>query len=435
MFWRCNDLFTPVGETTLNTQSPLPQQQATVKRPSLVGGTAIIAGTVIGAGMFSLPVVSAGMGFTWSLLCLLLTWFCMLHSGLLVLETNLNFAPGTSFDTFIGQVLGPRWNLLNNLTLVFVLYILSYAFISGGGSIMSQTLFSATGLELPPRVSGFLFALLIALIVWLGTAMVSRITSLLVAGMVISFAWSILHLVKGVQPALLLDIKPEYMVYSLAALPVYLTSFGFHTNVPSLVKYYGKDPKRVWLCLVYGTLIALATYVTWQVVTLGQIPRDEFRPIVAQGGNIGTMVAAISSHQKDALVLVVLNTFANLAVVSSFLGGALGLFDYIADKFKFDDGYAGRLKSTAVTFLPPTLASLVFPNGFIFAIGFAGLAATVFAIIIPARAAQVSRRSLGTPLFRVWGGNVLLNFLLLYGAGIAVVQLLATIGILPVFGR
>ena len=39
----------------------------TVTRPSLFGGVVIIGGTIIGAGMFSLPVVMSGAWFFWSL--------------------------------------------------------------------------------------------------------------------------------------------------------------------------------------------------------------------------------------------------------------------------------------------------------------------------------------------------------------------------------
>ncbi|OAF20939.1 hypothetical protein AXK30_25920 [Escherichia coli] len=44
--------------------------------PSLLGGVVIIGGTIIGAGMFSLPVVMSGAWFFWSMggadLCLVL---------------------------------------------------------------------------------------------------------------------------------------------------------------------------------------------------------------------------------------------------------------------------------------------------------------------------------------------------------------------------
>ncbi len=403
--------------------------------PSLIGGTAIVTGTVIGAGMFSLPVVSAGMGFLWSFMWLALTGFCMLHTALLILETNLNYEPGASFDTFIGQTLGPRWNMLNNVMLVFVLYVLCYAFISGGASSAAQTLRASMNLDLSPVVSVVLYSLLVAVIVWIGTSTVSRVTTVIVVGMVVSFALSIAQLMSGTTPALLLDVKTDYFVYSFAALPVYLASFGFHTNVPSLLKFYGKEPAAISKCLVYGTVISLGVYTVWQAVTLGQIPRDEWQPIIEQGGNIGPMVAAISGQDKTGMLMPLLTTFANLAVISSFLGGALGLFDFVADACGFKDDHFGRLKSTALTFLPPTVICMLFPNGFILAIGFVGLAAVVFAIIIPVKAAKVSRQKLGNPLFRVWGGNALLYFLLGYGVLVATCHILGLTGQLPEFGR
>ncbi|MBT3833464.1 MAG: hypothetical protein HOB98_21325 [Gammaproteobacteria bacterium] len=45
------------------------------KSPSLAAGITIVAGTAVAAGMFSLPVVSSGMWFSWSILLLALTWF------------------------------------------------------------------------------------------------------------------------------------------------------------------------------------------------------------------------------------------------------------------------------------------------------------------------------------------------------------------------
>lgn len=44
----------------------------TATRPSLFGGVVIIGGTIIGAGMFSLPVVMSGAWFFWSLAALVL---------------------------------------------------------------------------------------------------------------------------------------------------------------------------------------------------------------------------------------------------------------------------------------------------------------------------------------------------------------------------
>ncbi|HCW1097128.1 TPA: tryptophan permease, partial [Pseudomonas aeruginosa] len=59
--------------------------QTPSRRPSLLGGSMIIAGTAVGAGMFSLPIAMSGIWFGWSVAVFLLTWFCMLLSGMMIL--------------------------------------------------------------------------------------------------------------------------------------------------------------------------------------------------------------------------------------------------------------------------------------------------------------------------------------------------------------
>ncbi|MFT4826156.1 MAG: tryptophan-specific transport protein [Halioglobus sp.] len=400
---------------------------------SLIVGISIIAGTSVGAGMFSLPIVSSGMWFSWSVLLLIFTWFCMFHSSLMILEANLNFEPGTSFDTFVRATLGSRWNAINGLTLVFVLYILTYAYISGGGSIVSHTVESTLGVSIPPMVAGLSFAAVLAFIVWFSTGLVGRMTAVLLGGMAVTFILSVGDLGTRVQLPVLLENKPGYALFLLAAVPYFLTSFGFHGNVPSLMKYYGKDPARIRKCLLFGSLISLVVYLLWHIVTLGNISREEFKPIIAAGGNIGDLTSALSLIANSTRLTALLNAFANFAVVSSFLGVTLGLFDYIADKFKFDDSRIGRFKTAVITFLPPTIGGIFFPHGFIYAIGLAGLCAAIWGTIVPALSAKVSREKFGNPHYRVWGGNGLVYFMFFYGGVLIVCYGLAAVGLLPVF--
>ncbi len=96
--------------------------------------------------------------------------------------------------------------------------------------------------------------------------------------------------------------------------------------------------------------------------------------------------------------------FAYLAIATSFLGVTLGLFDYLADVFKWDDSTAGRSKTAALTFLPPLVACLLFPTGFVTAIGYVGLAAAVWTAITPAMLLYKARKEVSAKprLSRVW---------------------------------
>ncbi|MEM8142236.1 aromatic amino acid transport family protein, partial [Morganella morganii] len=93
------------------------------------------------------------------------------------------------------------------------LYILTYAYISGGGSIIGYTLSSGLGVTLPEKLAGLLFALAVALVVWWSTRAVDRITTLMLGGMIITFGLSISGLLGRIQPAILFNSGEPDAVY------------------------------------------------------------------------------------------------------------------------------------------------------------------------------------------------------------------------------
>ncbi|MFA3761625.1 tryptophan permease [Yersinia sp. 2466 StPb PI] len=405
-----------------------------LSRPSVLGGAMIVAGTAVGAGMFSIPIVTAGVWFSGSVILLIYTWACMLISGLMILEANLNYPTGASFHTMVQDLLGKIWSSINGLSITFVLYILTYAYISAGGSIISHTLQNVVGIG--QTGAGFIFVLLVAFIVWLSTRAVDRLSTILIGGMVITFVMSVGDMFSHVQSAILFnqtDSSAHYLPYALAALPYLLTSFGYHGNVPGLVKYYHKDSKAVVRSLLYGTLIALIIYVLWQYAIQGNIARDAFKQVIADGGNIGSLLKQMDTISTSQATSQLLNAFSYMALASSFLGVSLGLFDYIADFFKFSDTRNGRTKSALITFVPPTLGALLFPNGFLYAIGFAGLAATIWAVIVPALMARASRKRFPLAVYRAPGGRLMIGFIILFGLINAITHIAALLGWLPVY--
>jgi tryptophan-specific transport protein len=394
------------------------------KSPSLLGGAMIIAGTAIGAGMLANPTSTAGVWFIGSILALIYTWFCMTTSGLMILEANLHYPTGASFDTIVKDLLGKGWNGLNGLSVAFVLYILTYAYITSGGGITQNLLNQAFGsaesaVDIGRTSGSLIFCLVLAAFVWLSTKAVDRFTTALIGGMVIAFFLSTAGLLGSVKSDVLLNSvatgEQQYLPYLLTALPVCLVSFGFHGNVPSLVKYYHRDGGRVMKSIFIGTGLALVIYILWQLAIQGNLPRSEFAPVIEKGGDVSALLEALHKYIETDYIAVILNFFAYMAIASSFLGVTLGLFDYIADLLRFDDSFAGRSKTALVTFLPPLLLSLQFPYGFVIAIGYAGLAATIWAAIVPALLVRASRQKFPQASYKVYGGNFMIGFIILFG--------------------
>ncbi|WDL75584.1 tryptophan permease [Helicobacter winghamensis] len=413
----------------------------TKQNPSVFGGTMIIAGTAIGAGMLALPTISAGMWLWYSLGLMALTWLLMLLSAQALLEVNLYYAPGSSFHTLVKDNLGKFWNLVNGLSVAFVLYILIYAYVSGGGSMVMHTSMAVFGYEPPKALAGLFFGILLSGCVWWSTYLVDRLSVVLIGGMVLTFIFAMSGMLGEVKLANLLNVNSDdspYEIFIFVALSTYLTSFCFHASVPSLVKYFGKEPKRINKCLVYGTLITLFAYLVWIVACDGNIARADFKEVIAQGGNVSHLIAAASSNLNGAFLLRMLEAFAFLAVVTSFLGAGLGLFDYIADLCGFDDSRLGRTKTLLVSFAPPILLEMLFPNGFLVAIGWAGLAATIWSVIIPALLLKANRKRLEKlpqeqGAFRVKGGDFTIYILLVFGCVVGVCHILYVLNYLPMY--
>ncbi|MEG2643022.1 low affinity tryptophan permease TnaB [Citrobacter meridianamericanus] len=384
-------------------------------------GIMVIAGTVIGGGMFALPVDLAGAWFFWGAFILIISWFSMLHSGLLLLEANLNYPVGSSFNTITKDLIGNKWNVISGATVAFVLYILTYAYISANGAIISETISMQSDGHVNPRIIGVCTALFVATVLWFSSLAASRITSLFLGIKILAFVivfgslffqvdYSILSGVSGVN-----EESRSFFPYIFMAIPVCLASFGFHGNIPSLIICYGKKKDKLIKSVVLGSFLALVVYLFWLYCTMGNIPRESFKGIIASGGNVDALVGSFLGTNQSGVIEFCLLVFSNLAVASSFFGVTLGLFDFLADLFKFDNSHSGRFKTVMLTFLPPTVLYLLFPNGFIYGIGGAGLCATIWAVIIPAVLALKSRQKFPNQMFTVWGGRIIPAVVIIFG--------------------
>ena len=162
------------------------------------------------------------------------------------------------------------------------------------------------------------------------------------------------------------------------------------------------------------------------------MPREQFAPVIAAGGDLDVLLPALSSVIQSENVNHAIRAFSMAAILSSFIGVGLGVFDFLADFFKFKNDAAGRTKSWLATFIPPLVLSLLFPTGFLIAIGYAGAVATIWTCIMPALLVRESRRR-GHEGFTAPGGTFMVAFVFLFGIAVAVLHILNMMGKLPIY--
>ena len=91
--------------------------------------------------------------------------------------------------------------------------------------------------------------------------------------------------------------------------------------------------------------------------------------LLANHAGLNGLLQALREMVASPHVELAVHLFADLALATSFLGVALGLFDYLADLFQRSNTVGGRLQTGAITFLPPLAFALFYPRGFVMALG------------------------------------------------------------------
>ncbi|MCG6402482.1 aromatic amino acid transport family protein [Vibrio fluvialis] len=396
----------------------------------LLGSTLIIAGTTIGAGMLALPLASAGIGFSTSLMIMLALWALMAFTALLMVEIHQYADKDATLHTLAKQILGNKGKWIATFAMLFLFYALCAAYIAGGGAQFTNRISEFTGLEVSGPTGTLIFTLIVAAVVTIGTSTVDRVNRLLFAGKMVAMVMVLTFLAPNVSQSYLLSM-PLGQGLIVASIPVIFTSFGFHGSIPAIVNYLDGHTPSLRKAIVVGSAIPLVIYVFWQVVTLGVVSQ----PDLVDNAGLSALIGTLSQTVHQSNLGHVIGIFADLALLTSFLGVSLGLFEFMGDTIRKKDGNMNRIVASLVTFTPPLMFALFYPQGFIMALGYAAIALAVLAIFLPlVMVARVRRQANSNDYYQVMGGTPALAITGVVGILIVGAQLLITVGVLPSLG-
>lgn len=398
-----------------------------------VGSILIVAGTTIGAGMLAMPLASAGVGFGITLVLLLSLWALMCYTALLLLEVYQHVPADTGLGSLALRYLGRYGQWVTGFSMLFLMYALTAAYISGAGELLASSLGDWFNLDLPPSAGTLLFTLVGGGVICVGTALVDLFNRFLFSAKIIFLVIMLALLMPHIHQMNLLTL-PLQQGLALSAIPVIFTSFGFHGSVPSIVSYMQGDVRKLRRIFIIGSFIPLVAYIFWQLATLGSIESPVFSALLANHAGLNGLLQAIREVVASPHVELAVHLFADLALATSFLGVALGLFDYLADLFQRKNTTGGRLQTGVITFVPPLAFALFYPQGFVMALGYAGVALAVLALIIPSLLTMKSRQQHPDAPYRVAGGKPALWLVFACGIAVILVQALIATGLLPSVG-
>lgn len=398
-----------------------------------LGSIFIVAGTTIGAGMLAMPLAAAGVGFGVTLVLLLSLWGLMCYTALLLLEVYQHVPADTGLGTIARRYLGRYGQWVTGFSMLFLMYALTAAYMTGAGELLASSLSAWTGMTVAPAAGVLLFTVIAGGVVCIGTSLVDLFNRFLFSAKIVFLVVMLMLLLPHIQHVNLLTLPLEKGL-ALSAIPVIFTSFGFHGSVPSIVSYMKGDVGRLRRVFIIGSAIPLIAYILWQLATLGSIDSTTFVGMLAEQAGLNGLLQALRDVVASPHVELAVHLFADLALATSFLGVSLGLFDYIADLFARRNTPSGRLQTGAITFLPPLAFALFYPRGFVMALGYAGVALAVLALLVPSLLAWRSRKLHPHGEYRVAGGALALWLVMGCGLLIVGIQFAISAGILPEVG-
>ncbi len=380
-----------------------------------------------------MPLASAGVGFGVTTGLLFGLWALMCYTALLLLEVYQHVPADTGLGSLARRYLGRAGQWLTGASMLFLMYALTAAYISGAGELLAASLNQWFHLTLPAAGGVLLFTLTGGCIICIGTFLVDLFNRFLFSAKIIFLVVMLALLIPHIHQINLLTL-PLSQGLALSAIPVIFTSFGFHGSVPSIVNYMNGDMRKLKRIFIIGSFIPLVAYLFWQMATLGSIDSPVFHALLADHSGLNGLLQAIRTVVASGHVELAVHLFADFALATSFLGVALGLFDYLADLFGRRNSPAGRLQTGAITFLPPLAFALFYPRGFVMALSYAGVALAVLALIVPSLLVMKSRQQHPDAQWRVAGGTPALWLVFSCGIGIILIQAAIACGWLPEVG-
>ena len=396
-----------------------------------LGSTLITSGTMIGAGMLAMPLTSAGIGFTFTVVLLVLLWILLTYSALLFVEVYQTAEHDAGIGTLAAQYFGRPGRIVATSVLMIFLYALLSAYVTGGGAILASTLPDFATPDLKMKGSILAFTIFFGIFVAIGTSFVDALNRFLFIAMIAA-----LFIVLGLMiPEIKIDnlmAMPIDKALLISASPVFFTAFGFHGSIPCLNKYLYGAVQALRFSIIVGSAITLVGYLLWQFSTHGVLSQTRFLEILNQDPTLNGLIEAVRVITGSTIIAAVVKIFSALALITSFLGVALGLLECIDDLLKraFNIS-ANRLSLGFLTFLPPLLFAFFYPEGFILALGYAGQMFAFYAVVLPAALVWKARHQHPNLPYRVPGGSGLLLFVSILGIIIVSIPFLIKLDVLP----
>lgn len=347
----------------------------------LFGSALILSGTALGAGMLGIPMALAQFGFTVSLVLMLVIFIGTTYGALLLAEACTKTPQNGGMNSVAQLSLGTSGKYFINFFFYMLLICILVAYILGIGDLF-HNLLSGMGFNVSQPVCYTVFSFLMAVVIIAGKSYIdglNRVLFILMIAMLLTVVATLFTHIQFDYLAQTPDFQWQNVVKHSTTI---FTSFASMVVIPSLVMYNKEaTPKQIRNMVLLGSVIPLICYLTWLFAIIGNLGTEE----ISQFDNISQLIAAFGG--SSGALKTIISIFSALALITSFLGVSMALFDQnkdaimgIVKRTQLEEGKVTAILVFALTFILPLLVTSLFSNKFLNMLEYAGITLVFLAI-------------------------------------------------------
>lgn len=381
--------------------------------------------------MLALPVASGASGFFPSIVMMILSWFCMTASALMLMEVCLWMPEKNAHViTMTSTILGPVGKIIAWILFLYISYASQVAYAAGGGAQVASFIHKVFGVLITKDMGTTILAVTFSLIIIFGGSVVSRVNSLFFMALIFAYVALVAMGTGEVNTSYLFN--QEWKI-AWVAIPLLLTAFSFQTMVPSLTPILKSHTGSLRFAIIGGTTIALFVYIIWQFLIVGIVP--VYGPHGLIEANIQSVPATefLRQHVNAKVFVYTAEFFGFFAIITSFLAMGLGLFDFLSDGLHIKKNLKGKAILGFLLIVPTVIFATQFERAFMVALDTSGgYGDTILNGMIPVTMVWIGRYRLGySNGFRVPGGKPLLIVVFIFFFTSLILEIFMQTGIIP----
>jgi tyrosine-specific transport protein len=344
-----------------------------------LGASFLLAGTAIGSGMLSLPMVLAKFGIFNSVMIMFAFAVLTYFSALIRADLNINSRSDASLKDVGIFFHCPKIGTLGDILLKLLHFSLMAAYVSGISSMINAMCNNT--ISFPMILTLFSIGIIVLLSIFRN--LIIHINKFLFIVMFSSLLVVVIGLFLQTKINTIPQSKENIPISEWTTLvPIIFTSFGFQGSIHSMVKFCHNDKKLIKTACLWGSLTPAFVYIIWTIAILLVVFNTDiqfFHKMAAgQISDVGQLISVLSHATAFKSLQTIIWSISLLSILTSVLGVGLSLLDIVEKEWKIK-----QWQTISIVVGLPALLSFFIPNAFVRILNIAGIILAFMAIIVP----------------------------------------------------